>query len=901
VKIWKSLLILLAVGLTIWGGFWVFRNFISSKNINSLELIRTDAVFVFETEQADQTWAELTNPPLWSIFSQLPAFSFASEQLAGLDSLDDAEGEFSKTFAGKQVTLSYHPTGIDSFELLYTVNFGANSPMDFLEKQKGRASNSVRIQTRQYSEFEITEFTDSSRGRKWSVTSLGNVLLASPSSFIIEEAIRLYISDDQNSIASKLGGNLKANNGLGRLILSSHGISRLLSGVGTKRESPMAQELASRESLLALDLQLEEGQIIFQGDLIQEQDIDFTPSVRANFPEIQKLISNRTQSLTQINLDGVFEAQKIRNEAFSAKSTVSGEIQTRLTDRGFLDNLTGEFYFLELENLGNQVHNQVLLVRTHEPAETYAFLKEFRSGSDSDQTDFYRDSEILFFPESEFPAHVFEGKFPGFAQTHITLLEDVLVMANSAQGMKIFLDDIAVGNIWGNAPDGAIIPKSIHPAAGYSKNFYLGKIWKKWEQSSNTAWSPFLQQYSSVFQSFPYISLRINQLGGKPVATLSIPYRADENVVVKDRGGLSLNPSKTMSVAAQVTYGPKVISNFNDRTDDLIVQDADDKLYLINSAGETVYTHQLSGPIVSDAFQIDYLKNGKLQLLLATPDRLYAIDRLGNPLPGFPVEIKNEKITHLSLADYANTRDYRYFISTQSGNLWLLDRDGKELESWNPLKLGEKSILAPRHIRVPGKGDVMLAQSDKGNVFFFNRRGEKQPGSPLSLGRDFASPIQVTSGTGGTSLMLSAISKTGEIIHASFAGEITYRNQLVKPDRDNSFDLLPDQSGNSLLILSRQYSKTVVMNDREKELFALPHAGKELWFGYFDFGSDRQILAVSDPEQGFGYLYDLKGNMLTTTPLESEGPIQLSHQPTKNQYLIRTVSGKKVLEYRMPD
>ena len=900
-KIWKSLLVLLAIALAIWGGYWVFQNFISSKNINSLELIRTDAVFVFETEQADQTWNELVNQPVWSILSQLPAFSTAAEQLVSLDSLSGANGEISKTLQGKQVTLSYHATGIDSFELMFTVNFGAKSPMDFLEKIKSGASKSVRVQTRMYSDLDIIEFVDAKKDQKWSVTVLGNVLLASSSSFILEEAIRLNISDDQNSIASKLGEHLKASSGLGRLILSSHGVSRLLSGIGSKRENSMATELASRESILAMDLLFEEGQITFQGDLIQEQEINFTPSVRANFPDIQKLISNRTQSLTQINLDGVFETQKLQNRAFSPKSTVSGEIQTRLTDRGFLDNFTGEFYFLELENLGNQIQNQVLLVRSHEPTQTFAFLKEFRSGSDSDQSDFYRDSEILFFPEGEFPAHVFEGKFPGFAQTHITLQRDVLVMANSAQGMKMLLDDIAVGNTWDNAPDGLVEPKSINPAAGYSKNFYLDKIWKKWEQNSNAAWSPFLQKYESLFKAFPYLSLRVNQLGGKPVVTLSIPYHSDEKVVVKDHTGLSLNPSKTVTLAAKVTYGPKIISNFNDKTEDLVVQDADDKLHLINSAGEIVYTQQLSGPVVSEAFQIDYLKNGKLQLLLSTADKLYAIDRLGNPLPGFPVEIKNEKITHLSLADYANTKDYRYFLATRSGNLWLLDRDGKELEGWNPLRLGERSILAPSHIRVPGKGDLMVAQSDKGNVFFYNRRGEKQAGSPLSLGRDFVSPIQVTPGTGGSSLMISAISKTGEIIHASFAGEVTYRNQLVKPDRDNSFELVSDQSGNSLVILSRQYSKTVVMNDREKELFTLPHSGKELWFGYFDFGSDRQILAVSDPEQGFGYLYDLNGNMLTTTPLESEGPIQLSHQPTKKQYLIRTVSGKRVLEYRMPD
>jgi hypothetical protein len=58
---------------------------------------------------------------------------------------------------------------------------------------------------------------------------------------------------------------------------------------------------------------------------------------------------------------------------------------------------------------------------------------------------------------------------------------------------------------------------------------------------------------------------------------------------------------------------------------------------------------------------------------------------------------------------------------------------------------------------------------------------------------------------------------------------------------------------------------------------------------------------VTDQEQGLGYLYDLKGNLLISTPLQSEGEIQISHQPNQGQYLIRTRYGKNLLEYLIPD
>ena len=899
-KIWKSLLILSLLILVSWGGFWLYQNFFSSRKINSLQLIHPDAVFVFETNQADQTWDELVNQPVWEILSKFPAFAKAAENLVNLDSLTGSNGEISRILRGKQVTISYHASGIDSFELLFTVNFGVKSPLGFLEEIKNHAPQNIRIQTRKYSDLEITEFFGKDNSRKWTVTVLGNVLLASSSSFILEEAIRLYISADRNSLASKLETHLDLDSDLGRLIFSANGISRLLNGISAERENPISKELALNESLFALNLSFEDGHLSFKGTAKLDQEINFTPSVRANYPEIQKLISNRTQAITQVNLNGVFETQKLQNAAFSPKSTISGEIQNRLTDRGFLDNFSGEFYYLDLENFGNQIKNQVVLAKILNPAQTLAFLKEFRNNSDLNQSDFYRDSEILFFPEDEFPAHLFGGKFNDFPQTHISIIGEVLIMANTAPGMKMILDDFASGNTWAKAPEYSTGNKAINPAAGYSKTFITDRIWGKWEKSTNPAWSPFLQIYSSVFKTIPYISFRINQIGGKPEASLIIPYNLTGQAPPIENPGLSLLPSKTITLSDKIMYGPKVIQNFNDKTEDIVIQDANHILYLINSSGETVYSVKLSGPVISNAFQIDFLKNGKLQLLIATSEYVYAIDRLGNPLPGFPVSL-NERITHFNLVDYDNTRDYRYFLATESGNLWLLDRTGNKLDGWNPLKLDTRMALAPSHIRVPGKGDFMVAQSVGGQIHFFNRRGEKQEGSPLSLGRDFTAPMNVTTGTGGNTLKISAISQTGELIHASFGGEITYRTQLIKANKDDSFQLLADQSDHSEVILSRQYSKTLILDEQQKELFTLPLAGESLWFAYFDFGADKRILAVSDIEQGFGYLYSYKGKMLTTTPLESEGTIQISHQPTRNRYVIRTVSGSRIMEYLMPE
>ncbi|GMQ28281.1 hypothetical protein [Algoriphagus confluentis] len=898
-KIWKSLLVLIALLALGWGGYTLYQTYFSSRSINNLELISSEAAFTFETNSADQAWNELVTHPVWDLLSQLPAMEALAQQLVALDSLTGHAGMVTKALRNKQITVSYHATGIDSFDLLYALNFGNQSAPDFLENFRSELAEKGQFKSRKYSDQGILEYIDASNNPKWTLTTLGNVLLISSTSFLIEEAIRLYLDPTQPNLSSTLDPNSASPSSLGRLILTSKGTSRLLAGISSDRENGFIRELASQDYSVALNLMLEENQIQLKGPVSFLDEVRFLPSVKANFPDFEKLISNNTLALTQINLPDIFQAQQLQNRSFVPKSTLSGEFQAKLLDRGFLDNFTAEQYLLKLENRGNQQNNLILLLKSNNPEQTWAYLNEFRNESDDLSRDFYRDNEILFFPEEELPAHLFSGKFWGFPQSHLTLLGEILVVANSASGMKMFLDDYYTGNTWIKAKANDPSPKSISPAAGYSKTFFLPKIWNQWTREANPSWSTFLQKYASVFRSFSYLTFRINEFSDRSEATILLPFQGEEAKEKSTTPTMVLAPNQEIKFDHPLTFGPRSVLNFNDKTQDLVLQDEQNTFFLVSSAGQTVFTKELSGPIVSEVFQIDYYKNGKLQLLFATADQVHGIDRLGNSLPGFPFSLGNEKITHLNLVDYDNSKDYRYFLATGSGNLWLTDRSGEKLEGWNPLALKETLLKAPEHIRVPGMGDYMVAQGKSGKLHLLNRRGERQEGGPIDFGAEITTSLAITKDK--TPFQIQGISQSGELIRSGFSGEINYRNQLIKDNRDDRFELLSDQSELTYLILVRQFNKTLILDNQEKQLFSLPQSGAQLIFRYFDFGANRRLLAVTDPEQGFGYLYDLQGTLLTQPPLESEGPMQILHRVSEGQYAIYTRSGNSTFQYLMPD
>ncbi len=890
------MLVILVLSLVSWGGYEVYQRFIQSRTINSLELISSDAVFLFETQQADYAWQELRNQPIWTALSRFPAFQSLSSQLNSLDSLVGEAGFVTKTLRNKQVTVSYHAVGTDKFSLLYTLNFNSNSPSELLDKLKSKAPRATRFQTRKYSEQEIYDVLDANNSIQWSITVLNNVLLISSSSFVIEEAIRFYLSEDANPISTKLGNNLPNAEGLGRLILSSKGLAKLVSGVSGDKTSAALQELQTTDFLLALTLKFEDKQLVFKGPIQGLPKVDFLPSVQAELAGFENLISTRTLSITQVNLKDSYETQKLQNSSFVPKSTVSGEIQTRLIDRGFLDYLSGEQYFLEMEPLTLAQKDIALLVKSKNPDQAWKILKEYRDTTDFYPSELYLEKEILFFPEENFPAHLFNGRFVGFEQTFISQVDQVLLMSNSANGMRSLLDDYAQGNTWAKSPNET--KNRVSPAAGYSKTFLLQKIWPNWVQSTNPSWSTFIQKYETELKSFTNLGLRVHQSSKGPEATLILGYTAEGSAMGEENKSFELASGKEVALPENLIYGPKAIKNFNDNTEDLVVQDQNHILYVINSAGEQVYSQAVAGPILSEAFQVDYFKNGKLQLLVATADRIYGIDRLGDPLPGFPLSLPGEKISQFSLLDYDNSKEYRYFISTENGNLWLLDKLGRSLEGWSPLKLGEKTIGVPFHARVPGKGDFMVALGKSGKLFLFSRRGELQAGFPISLPENIASPLLLNK---TPSPSLQSVTLGGEILDISFSGEIIKKTQAQKSNRDDKFRSLSDQKGNSSLLVLEQFNKIQLFDSQQRLLMTLPLAGNKAWLGYFDFGLSQKIIAMTDLEQGLGYLYDLEGNLLISSPLQSNGEIQLSHLPSQGQYLIRTRYGKTLLEYLIPD
>ena len=103
---------------------------------------------------------------------------------------------------------------------------------------------------------------------------------------------------------------------------------------------------------------------------------------------------------------------------------------------------------------------------------------------------------------------------------------------------------------------------------------------------------------------------------------------------------------------------PVLVVNHNTSEKEIFVQDAANRIYLINSTGRILWKQRMEGPILGSLQQVDFYKNGKLQYLFNTAEKIHLIDRNGNYVERYPISLRSDATNPLALFDYDKNRDY---------------------------------------------------------------------------------------------------------------------------------------------------------------------------------------------------------------------------------------------------
>ena len=131
-----------------------------------------------------------------------------------------------------------------------------------------------------------------------------------------------------------------------------------------------------------------------------------------------------------------------------------------------------------------------------------------------------------------------------------------------------------------------------------------------------------------------------------------------------------------------IVLGPLIVKNHINNSNEVLIQDSKNILYLINDRGQVEWTRKIDGKIIKEVNQIDSYKNGKLQYVFATEKSLNLLDRKGRDVGKFPLKFKDKITSPVSVFDYDKNKNYRLLI-TQNNELFMFDSKGNRVRGFN--------------------------------------------------------------------------------------------------------------------------------------------------------------------------------------------------------------------------
>lgn len=376
--------------------------------------------------------------------------------------------------------------------------------------------------------------------------------------------------------------------------------------------------------------------------------------------------------------------------------------------------------------------------------------------------------------------------------------------------------------------------------------------------------------------NFYGMGIQISALGGLklPYISLSIHHEPDR---------LQMPPTAWQSRVDTTLIGrPWGVINHNTGETEYLVQDAKNRIHLINPQGLVLWSVKLDSPIKGDVTQIDYYNNKKLQLLFATNDHIYLIDRNGRNTADFPIRLQAEAAGGVSYIDYNNPSDFRLFIAGTNKFIHLYNKNGERIQGW---EMGRTDGIANTPVRhyVTGNKDYLI-MADEYKYYITDRRGNERIKLPLLAPNHNREVTLIRKNTPQAAFVMA----TADGLFASVeipSGKTTTKH-IEGMNKDLPFDMIYNKEKQLFAVIT------------PKKILTLNEDGKKVgdYNIYLSSVDDVKLLAdgtiaLWDKDEKLAYRYSFEGELLTGYPLPASSPFVMNSQYGVNNIVVISNDG----------
>jgi len=160
------------------------------------------------------------------------------------------------------------------------------------------------------------------------------------------------------------------------------------------------------------------------------------------------------------------------------------------------------------------------------------------------------------------------------------------------------------------------------------------------------------------------------------------------------------NPGWELDTIVNIDKGPFKLVNFNNGETEYLEQLPNFNLRLLDKDKKGIWTVPFKTPIRGFVVQVDYLRNKKLQMMFASGNELYLLDRKGRFAGSYPKRVDSLIMLGPKTYDIKGDGDFAIMLLHTDNTLRLYDRDCRHYPAWNDIGKEETIKEFPELVKV---------------------------------------------------------------------------------------------------------------------------------------------------------------------------------------------------------
>jgi len=839
------------------------------------------------------------NNAIWNELTSIPEFERIDKQLRFLDSLFKYVPETEQILQNPPSFISAHFTGKDRVSLMHVLQL----PHHFHEKRivdliSGLVVNSGTLNTRKYEGIAIHEVAllNETAVKNFSFSVYKDILMISFSTILLEDAIRQLTSDESiislngfKEIYATAGKNVDAN-----VFINFQYLPKSLSTFVRPDFKAEVRSIKNFAGWAEMDVNLLSDMLLMNGFVNPPDSVSSMAALFLNqVPQrlaADEILPGSVASFFTVclsDIDRYFSDYKtfLQDQGLFASyhNTLASLNNTYETDlphdfSEIMDNeislafdpvsqegAPGNIYFLMRIKSNTQAEEKlnslIAKIAAVESKPVASFTTDYRLDNELSYT-------IHYLPVRKLTAKVFGNLFSALDEHYFTIIDNYVVFSSSIASIKSLIHSVVLNKTLRNDQAFQEFKNSLSPR---SNLFFYCNLSK-----GQSVYSPYLiDAISQPWAKFQSVFQKVQIMGFQLYANNKMLYN---NFLLKFLSAYNMDTQTVWEskLDSLVDLKPVFVMNHQTKQNEVFVQDLKNNLYLINQVGRILWKIQLPESINSEVFQVDYFRNGKLQLLFSTRNALYLIDRNGNFVEKFPVKLRSPSTCGVAVFDYDNNRDYRLFIACEDRHVYAYTKEGNLIPGW-AFDKSESEVTQPvEHFRIGNRDFIIFG--DRFKTYILDRKGNTRvdvetyfPKSArnnylLDIPRDGKGPGIVTTDTAGKIYFIGFNGKSRTFEPAGrFSNNHFFDYKDLNGDGKPEFIYL---EGTSLTVYNNNQSILFTHN------FDSPVLSRPLFYQFS--ATDRKLGVVCRAENRI-YLINNTGDLYAGFPLLGNTPFSIGN------------------------